>query len=348
MFVEEDPIKSTISRKKVCNNVRRSANAVSRPLISASSSRNSVLGFPVDEKEDSKMKSSKSKLQGKQLSSDISSFESSDYQQLSFGVSALSSTSNSACLLQTEETSIPVKNYKYKLTYNKNYIPEFLSDADSPFSSYLRSGVKFSGFQKYKNLNFKVDVQFQYSDLNNDMTHGYLTIKDLTQENSTITTYFESEIIGEKHDFLSRINTDLLFINDKLDLYNWSKFSSFQNDLYEKVLRHVKNPRKFSQYKHKDCLNQRFVYMRWKEKYLVPDPSVQLKNASFNGIYYVRLDQLNGNILGFYYYNKHYADVKDIDDFGIRKLESGKPPSDQILTLLFVPDFGISQSFQFI
>ena len=45
---------------------------------------------------------------------------------------------------------------------------------------------------------------FQYVDLENAYLCGYLKIKGLTDEYPTLTTFFDGEIISEKHPFLTR------------------------------------------------------------------------------------------------------------------------------------------------
>ena len=45
---------------------------------------------------------------------------------------------------------------------------------------------------------------FQHVDLENSFLCGYLKIKGLTNEYPTLTTYFDGEIISQKHPFLTR------------------------------------------------------------------------------------------------------------------------------------------------
>lgn len=55
--------------------------------------------------------------------------------------------------------------------------------------------------------------------------------------------------------------------------------------------------------KNRDYLNDRFIFMRWKEKFLVPDAFIEnVDGASYDGFYYVVHDQLTGNMQGFYYH----------------------------------------------
>lgn len=57
------------------------------------------------------------------------------------------------------------------------------------------------------------------------------------------------------------------------------------------------------QYTHENYLCNRFIFMRWKEKFLVPDAEIDsVEGASYDGYYYIVHDQVTGNILGFYYH----------------------------------------------
>lgn len=47
-------------------------------------------------------------------------------------------------------------------------------------------------------------LQFQYVDMENSYLCGYLKIKGLTEEYPTLTTFFDGEIISQKHPFLTR------------------------------------------------------------------------------------------------------------------------------------------------
>lgn len=53
----------------------------------------------------------------------------------------------------------------------------------------------------------------------------------------------------------------------------------------------------------RNYLNDRYIFMRWKEKFLVPDAFVEnVDGASYDGFYYVVHDQLTGCMQGFYYH----------------------------------------------
>ena len=47
------------------------------------------------------------------------------------------------------------------------------------------------------------------------------------------------------------------------------------------------------------------MFMRWKEKFLVPDHRVrEISGASFEGFYYICFNQVLGTITGIYYHAK--------------------------------------------
>ena len=54
-----------------------------------------------------------------------------------------------------------------------------------------------------------------------------------------------------------------------------------------------------------DVAQQEHIFMRWKERFLVPDHRVRsIVGASFEGFYYICFDVLRGNMNGIYYHPK--------------------------------------------
>lgn len=68
----------------------------------------------------------------------------------------------------------------------------------------LRPGTWFIGTQSSQSNKYQVRVQLQDVDINDSFACGYLTIDGLTDEYPSLTTFFEAEIIGEKHNFQTR------------------------------------------------------------------------------------------------------------------------------------------------
>ncbi|KAI1817891.1 hypothetical protein GGS20DRAFT_460365 [Poronia punctata] len=162
-------------------------------------------------------------------------------------------------------------------------------------SSYLRPRSRFTGTQASERQVYDVQVEIKYVDLRESFLCGYLKIQGLTEDNPTLTTYFEGEIIGNQYDFVTRHKG--WGATEKVDLNHWSKFAAFRK--YSKAMQkggRVKIPN-FSQ-----CEN---IFMRWKEHFLVPDHRVtSLNGASFEGFYYICFNQIKGSVSGIYFHHK--------------------------------------------
>lgn len=114
-------------------------------------------------------------------------------------------------------------------------------------------------------LPFTQDIDFASSHL-----CGYLRIRGLTDDWPELTTYFDAEIIGSRYGFLTR-NWGA---TEQEDMVHWARFPAF---------RHVRHELKKPHLTMKDA-DRGAVFMRWKEKFLVPDHRVQdISGASFAG-----------------------------------------------------------------
>ena len=92
----------------------------------------------------------------------------------------------------------------------------------------------------------------------------------MTDDWPELTTYFDAEIIGSRYGFLTR-NWGA---TEQEDMVHWGRFPAF---------RHVRNELKKPHLTMKDA-DRGAVFMRWKEKFLVPDHRVQdISGASFAG-----------------------------------------------------------------
>lgn len=98
---------------------------------------------------------------------------------------------------------------------------------------------------------------FQHVDEENGYLCGYLKIKGLTDEYPTLTTFFDGEIISEKHPFLTR-KWDA---DEEVDKKHWGKFNAFHQ--YAKTF----NSDTFD---YEALKKTNHVFMRWKEHFLVP------------------------------------------------------------------------------
>ncbi|KAK7911889.1 Vacuolar import and degradation protein [Apiospora marii] len=178
------------------------------------------------------------------------------------------------------------------------------------YSSFLRPGSKFHGTQQSERQIYDVQVEIKYVDLKESFMCGYLKIQGLTEDNPTLTTYFEGEIIGSKYNFIT--NHDSWGATEKIDLNHWNKFTAFRP--YAKHAR--KGPVHI-----KDLHNKDNIFMRWKEHFLVPDHRVRTINgASFEGFYYICFNQREGGISGIYFHSRsekfQQLELKHVEDRG--------------------------------
>ncbi|KAF5389895.1 hypothetical protein D9757_003712 [Collybiopsis confluens] len=141
----------------------------------------------------------------------------------------------------------------------------------------LYPGAVFQGTQKSGRSSYDVNVTIVDVDFANSSLCGYLRIRGLTEDWPELITYFDAEIIGSRYGFL----TQNWGANEQQDLVHWQRFPAFK---------HVKNEMKKPHLTISDR-DRGAVFMRWKERFLVPDHRVQdISGASFAGFYYVCVD----------------------------------------------------------
>lgn len=164
------------------------------------------------------------------------------------------------------------------------------SSQDGIRETMLYSGSKFKGFQKSQGNSYDVEVVLQHIDLQNSFLCGYLKINGLTFEFPTLTTFFDGEIISKKYPFLTR----KWEADEDVDKGHWSKFAAFSE--YEESF----NSDNFD---FKNLANSDYVFMRWKEHFLVPDHTIKdINGASFAGFYYICFIKSSGKVEGYYYH----------------------------------------------
>jgi len=141
----------------------------------------------------------------------------------------------------------------------------------------LYPGASFQGTQKSGRNSYDVTVTIVDVDFSSSFLCGYLRICGLTDDWPELTTYFDAEIIGSRYGFL----TQNWGANEQEDMVHWARFPAFRNVKHE-----VQKP--YLTISDRDC---GAVFMRWKERFLVPDHRVQdISGASFAGFYYVCVD----------------------------------------------------------
>lgn len=123
-------------------------------------------------------------------------------------------------------------------------------------------------------MSYDVTVQIVNVDLAASHLCGYLNIRGLTDDWPELTTYFDAEVIGQRYGFV----TGKWGATEADDMKHWSRFTPFRpirNSLTRPGL-------------HFNHMNKPFIFMRWKERFLVPDHRVRdINGASFAGFYYV-------------------------------------------------------------
>lgn len=155
--------------------------------------------------------------------------------------------------------------------------------------SSLRSGTQFKGHQNSGSLDYPVQIDVQSVDIARSSFSGYLQIDNLTDDYPSVTTYFESEIIGPRHGFV----TGKWDADAEVDFEHWSKFPAF-----EKYTQNFYNDSfDYSQ------MDKDFIFMRWKEHFLVPDHKLKtIDGVSFTGFYYICFQVSTGRVEGVYYH----------------------------------------------
>ena len=179
--------------------------------------------------------------------------------------------------------------------------------------STLYSGSVFRGEQKSGRSSYKVTVTFQHVDLKESSLCGYLHIKGLTEDYPELTTFFEAEIIGPKHSFL----TKKWEATDRTDLQHWDRFPSFRP--YSKLLKKTSNAsttesssRPPASPTFAPSSNMPFTYhFRNKGPHLyalegaIPSTDYRVKTingASFAGFYYICYQLSKEEITGYYFH----------------------------------------------
>jgi hypothetical protein len=148
---------------------------------------------------------------------------------------------------------------------------------------------------------YNVYVQLQSVDLRQDYLCGYLTIEGLTELHPTLTTYFDGEIINgptRRHSFA----THKWGADEGIDAHHWQKFAPFKAEMFKREAVSIRGmDGAFGEGRDKPS---RYVFMRWKELFLVPDHRIRtVAGASYDGFYYVMYDAEEDRIEGYYYHD---------------------------------------------
>lgn len=240
-----------------------------------------------------------------------------------------------------------VLDYFDRVLPNRSKIPKFLN-------TYLRLNAKYVGEQQSAKGRYRVQVEFKNINLENSIITGFLQISGLTEQ-PEITTCFRGEIINNplnKYDWLS--NVDFPFEDVPIKKFsfltenkNWGSFKGNDLDHWDRLTSTASSEKQLKRRLHNIQTGQEnndFIYMRWKEEFLLPDASVKLINgASFEGFYYVMLN------IGSSLNDPNTAcDYSKMTPGSIRGLYYHKTSEKfQSLSLRYVEDRGTSNSFNF-
>ncbi|KAJ1862516.1 hypothetical protein LPJ78_004666 [Coemansia sp. RSA 989] len=165
----------------------------------------------------------------------------------------------------------------------------------------LYAGSRFSGTQSNGMRSYIVTVSLKYVDMGVPELCGHFTICGLTSDLPKLTTFFDAQIVGMgPHSFI----TNQWDASIDTDRTHWNFFAAF---------RPYRNRFDGSEFTYRLKMSDRYVFMRWKERFVVPNYKLsRINGASYEGFYYVCYDREEGSITGYYYHkdSDHYQCLK--------------------------------------
>lgn len=177
----------------------------------------------------------------------------------------------------------------------KRLRPQYPSSTFQPYS-------KFKGTQQSDRQIYNVEVTILTVDIEQSTMSGYLQICGLTPDHPTLTTFFTGEIIGgpeQKYSFRTR--DPAWGATDKTDLTHWARFPAWR----PLSLQAKRNINFVYPLNNENWWQQEYIFMRWKEHFLVPDYKLKsIQGASFEGFYYICFNQVEGRVSGIYFHSK--------------------------------------------
>lgn len=170
-------------------------------------------------------------------------------------------------------------------------------------SSLFRPFAKYTGTQQSDRQIYNVCVTLLTVDIAQSTLSGYLEICGLTPDHPELTTFFTGEIIGgpapQRYSF--RTKDASWGASNKTDMTHWARFPAWRP-----LSPHAKHDMDFVHpVDGSEWWQQEHIFMRWKEHFLVPDYKLRsIQGASFEGFYYICLNQVEGRISGIYFHSK--------------------------------------------
>ncbi|KAK5090980.1 hypothetical protein LTR05_001158 [Lithohypha guttulata] len=169
-------------------------------------------------------------------------------------------------------------------------------------SSLFQPYSKYVGTQQSDRQTYNVEVTILTVDMAQSSISGYLMIRGLTPEHPKLQTFFTGQIVGGPNQRYSFKTTDPAWgANEKVDLQHWLRFPPWRQ-----LTSHAKRDMSFEfPLDNEPWWTQDHIFMRWKEHFLVPDhKQSNIQGASFEGFYYICLNQKEGKISGVYFHKK--------------------------------------------
>jgi hypothetical protein len=154
----------------------------------------------------------------------------------------------------------------------------------------LYPGSTFRGKQTSGRSSYEVEVRILDVDFASSTLSGYLSISHLTDTHPKLTTFFSGEIIGQTYGFLTGTKY-YAQATEQDDFRHWSRFDRF-HQVRSSLRRPGLTMHDMERSKPGGEMRERpYVFMRWKERFLVPDHKIRdISGASFAGFYYLQLE----------------------------------------------------------
>ncbi|WVF66021.1 hypothetical protein IAT40_000759 [Kwoniella sp. CBS 6097] len=156
----------------------------------------------------------------------------------------------------------------------------------------LYPGSVFKGSQTSGRSAYEVEIRLLDVNFAESIVSGYLSISHLTDTHPHLTTFFTGEIIGPNHGFITGTRFGA---TEHDDMRHWGRFEQFRRpstraDMVRPEL-FFRDPLPDRSKGETRAKERDFVFLRIKEKFLVPDHKVRdISGASFAGFYYAMVD----------------------------------------------------------
>ncbi|KAK1349020.1 vacuolar import and degradation protein [Hamiltosporidium tvaerminnensis] len=161
------------------------------------------------------------------------------------------------------------------------------------YLSGIENGAFYEGEQMTPTGPFKIDMKVELIQLRQGFLCGVFRIYNLTKEHDLLITYFEGEIMGTyTNPFLPALTSEA-----EDDILHWNKFPEWE-------LNYISEPESY------DYEANNFLYIKIKERFLLPDPSIKnIPGASIEGLYYCRYSKQKDFFSGFYFYKNYTSNT---------------------------------------